>query len=66
MTAITNEIDYHIRELQQVATGLRRERTLGPAAESLLRRIRMTVGEALVQLGTAVAVGNRPMGSQAR
>jgi hypothetical protein len=66
MTAITIGIDSHIKELQQVATDLRNERTLGTPAQSPIARIRFAVGEALVQLGTAVAAGHRRTSAQAR
>ena len=66
MTATTIGIDYHIQELQQVATDLRNERTFAPVRGSAPGRIRLAVGGALVQLGTAVAASNRRTTAQAR
>ncbi len=66
MTALTNAIDYHIQELEHVATGLRNERTFAGTATSTPGRIRVAIGEALVQLGTAVAASSRRAGAQAR
>ncbi|HEX8026775.1 MAG TPA: hypothetical protein VF484_11285 [Candidatus Limnocylindrales bacterium] len=66
MTATTIGIDHRIQELRQVATDLRNERTLGAQAGSLVDRSRLVVGAALVQLGTAIAAGNRRTSVQAR
>jgi len=65
MTALTNEINYRVQELEQVATDLRNERTLG-AADSFGRRIRHAVGDALVQLGMALAPSRRQTSAEAR
>ena len=66
MTATTLGIDYHIQELQKVATGLRNERTFTSATASAPSRIRFAIGAALVQLGTAVAAGDRATTAPAR
>ena len=66
MTALTNEIDYHIQGLERTAADLRNERTLGATTKSAPSRLRVAVGEALVQLGTALAASNRRMSADAR
>ena len=66
MTATSVAIDYHQQQLQQVATDLRNERTFAPTAKSAPGRIRLAIGDALVQLGTAVAASNRRTTAQAR
>jgi len=66
MTATTVAIDYHIQELQQVATNLRNERSVPKAPKSAPGRVRLAIGEALVQLGTAVAASNRQTTARAR
>lgn len=65
MTALTNEINYRVQELEQVATDLRNERTLA-AADSLGRRIRHALGDALVQVGTALGPSHRQTSAEAR
>jgi hypothetical protein len=59
MNPSTLLVDDHIRELRQVASDLHNERVLAPAKADGPGRIRVAVGEALVQLGIAVAAGNR-------
>lgn len=66
MTALTNEINYHVHELERVATDLRTERTLAATTDGAWRRIRVAIGEALVQVGTVLAASQRPAGAGAR
>jgi hypothetical protein len=66
MTATTFGTDYRIEELRKLASDLRNERTFTPPAPSALSRIRLAIGETLVQVGTAVAAGNRRTAAQAR
>ena len=67
MTATTVAIEYHRNELQQVATDLRNERTLGASNGRGGRGgIRFTIGLALVNLGTALASGSRATSLPAR
>ena len=66
MTATTVEIDYHILELERAATDLRNQRTLATAAKSAPSRLRLAIGEGLVQLGNAIAANNRRVSAQAR
>jgi hypothetical protein len=65
MNPSTLLVDDHIRELRQVASDLQNEKTFGPARDAGPNRFRLAVGEALVQLGTAVAAGNRRASTQA-
>ncbi len=66
MTALTNEINYRTQELERVATGLRTERTVATTAQSATRRMRLALGNALIQLGTGLTAGQRQLGAQAR
>jgi hypothetical protein len=66
MTALTSQISYHVRELERVATDLRNERSLASTTQSVGRRIRVAVGNALVQFGVALAPSHRQVSAQAR
>jgi hypothetical protein len=66
MTALTNEIIYHVHELDRVATDLRNERNLAATTISVGRRARLAVGNALVQIGIALTASNRQVSAQAR
>ena len=59
MTATSVEIDYHTQELRKVATDLRNERAYASPLQAVPGRIRLAVGQALVQFGTALAADNR-------
>jgi hypothetical protein len=72
ITINTFSVDHHLDELQQVATDLRNERTFGsPATPPGPNRLRMAIGSALLNAGSAlvgstlVAGPSRP-GIQAR
>ncbi|HLX35475.1 MAG TPA: hypothetical protein VKR30_09585 [Candidatus Limnocylindrales bacterium] len=65
MTATALGIEYHQNQLRQVANDLRNERILGATSADGPNRLRIVVGEALVNLGTTLA--SRPRTSvQAR
>jgi len=66
MTALNSEITYHVQGLERVATDLRNERMLATGTESAGRRIRVAVGSALVQIGTALSASQRQVGAEAR
>ena len=59
MNPATFDVDYHINELQQLATDLRTERALGAPRSTEPNRVRVAIGNALVNLGTAVAARPR-------
>lgn len=68
-TAMTSEIvsiHYRMNELQQVATDLRNERTLARSSDRRPNRLRLAIGGALVDLGSALAASPRRTSSQAR
>jgi hypothetical protein len=66
MTALTSQISYHVQELERVATDLRNERTLASTTPSVGRRIRVAIGNALVQIGVALAPSHRQVSARAR
>jgi predicted polyphosphate/ATP-dependent NAD kinase len=67
MTATSVGVDYHRNELQRVANDLRNERTLAAARTSgRPGRVRFTIGQALVDLGTALAGSSRRTSIPAR
>lgn len=66
MTALTNEISYHVQELERVSMDLRNERTLGATTDGVGQRIRVALGNALVQVGTALAASQRRVSAEAR
>jgi len=66
MTALNSEISYHVQGLERVATDLRNERMLATTTDGAARRIRLAVGSALVQLGTALTASQRHVGVEAR
>jgi hypothetical protein len=59
MNPATVDVDYHINELQQLANDLRTERALAAPKSIGPNRIRLAIGSALVNLGTAVAASPR-------
>jgi hypothetical protein len=66
MTALTNEITYRVQELERVSADLRNERTLGATTDSVAHRVRVALGNALVQVGTALAASQRRVSAEAR
>jgi hypothetical protein len=66
MTALNSEITYHVQGLERVATDLRNERLLATSPDGAVRRIRVAVGSALVQIGTALTASQRQVGAEAR
>ena len=52
-------VDDHITELQQLANDLRTERELAAPKSPGPNRVRLAIGNALVNLGTAVAASPR-------
>jgi hypothetical protein len=60
-------LDYHLNELQQVATDLRNERTLSaPEAQRSPNRFRMAIGSALLNVGSALVASPSRTRIQAR
>jgi hypothetical protein len=59
MTPATFGVDDHINELRQLATDLRMERALAARRSTGPNRVRVAIGNALVNLGTAVAASPR-------
>jgi hypothetical protein len=66
MTALTTQISYHVQELERVATDLRNERTLRSSTQSVRRRMRVALGNALVQIGVALAPSHGQVSAQTR
>lgn len=65
MNPSTLLVDDRIREIRQAATDVHNEKAFAPDKETGPNRLRVAVGEALVQLGTAVAAGSRRTSHQA-
>jgi hypothetical protein len=59
-------VEHHLGELQQVATDLRNERELGAPPPRRPNRVRMAVGSALLNIGSALVASPSRRSVQAR